>query len=151
MYALGHLGLGYIIGKTSAKLLRCDVNIYALLILSLLPDGDLLLRPFLRHRGPTHSVVVASILVLPFVIAYGRTVAPYALTLVTHSLIGDAITGGAQLLWPISAQRYGIIGLHLFSVEVLVLESAIFSTALLMLLKTDGIKEVLAPFHRILR
>jgi membrane-bound metal-dependent hydrolase YbcI (DUF457 family) len=151
MYALGHLGLGFLIGKGSAKLLRCDANIHVLLLLSLLPDGDLLLLPFLRHRGPTHSIVVALLLMIPFLLAYKRMVVPYALALVTHSLIGDAITGGVQLLWPITAQWYRMLGLNLYSVTAIGLEAVLFAVALRVLLKTDGFKELVAPLHQIVR
>ena len=148
MYALGHLGLGYLIGKGTAAFSHRDESIHVVLLLSLLPDVDLLI-PFLPHRGPTHSIIVVLLMMLPFLLLYGRNAIPYALTLVTHGLIGDALTGGAQLLWPLSAQRYGFLEITLPSPTTIGLEIAIFAVALLVLLKTGEHRDLLAPLKMI--
>ena len=104
MFAVGHIALGYIIGKILNKASEQNLNIPAIWLLSLLPDIDLLI-PGLEHRGPTHSLIVALIIFAPLFIIDARKTAPYLAALAIHSLIGDFITGrGVQLLWPVSSE-----------------------------------------------
>ena len=62
MFAVGHMAIAYLLGKGSSKALRIKLNIPILLVLSILPDVDII-YDFLTgsdlHRGPTHSIVVA--------------------------------------------------------------------------------------------
>ena len=54
MFAVGHLALGYITGKVADILLKVKSNIFLLLLVSVIPDIDILI-PALEHRGPTHN------------------------------------------------------------------------------------------------
>ena len=54
MYLVGHVALGYLLGKAVSKLWKVDVNIPLLSIASVIVDVDILI-PSLKHRGPTHS------------------------------------------------------------------------------------------------
>ena len=104
MFAVGHIALGHITGKALGKATRQDPNIPLLWTLSLLPDIDFLI-PVIRHRGPTHSILLALLLCAPFLIYRPRKAAPYFAALFTHSLIGDFLTdGGVMLLWPLSSK-----------------------------------------------
>jgi membrane-bound metal-dependent hydrolase YbcI (DUF457 family) len=103
MLILGHIALGYITGKIISKATDQSINIPVIWILSLLPDIDLLI-PGLRHRGPTHSIIVALIIFTPLFIIASWKAAPYFAALVSHSLIGDYFTGGAQMFWPLSSE-----------------------------------------------
>ncbi len=104
MFAVGHMALGYLTGKLINKTTKQNLNLPAIWTLSLLPDIDLLI-PGLRHRGPTHSLIIAILIFIPLLIAKGRETAPYFAVLATHTLIADCITnGGAQILWPLSKQ-----------------------------------------------
>ncbi len=103
MFALGHIALGYLTGKTFGKAFRQDIILPLAWLLSVLPDMDLMI-PWLEHRGPTHSVVVAAALFLPVLLVYRWKGVPYLAVLASHPLIGDYITdGGVRLLWPLSS------------------------------------------------
>ena len=111
MFAVGHMAIAYLLGKGSAKSLHINFNIPLLLVLSILPDIDII-YDFLTgaqiHRGPTHSVVVALIAFIPVFIIYRKKAIPYFLALISHSLIADFFIGGQlQLLWPFSSTEFG--------------------------------------------
>ena len=101
VFAVGHIALGYLINKVISR--GKNASITAIWTLSLLPDIDLII-PFLRHRGPTHSMIIPIAIFLPLLIARKREAVPYFAAMVTHSVIGDIFTGGGiQLFWPISS------------------------------------------------
>lgn len=98
------MALGYFAGRAVGKATGSQPNIIVIWLLAVLPDVDLLFRRFVVHRGPTHSIIVAVIIFAPLLLAIPRRAAPYLAALATHSLIGDYITGGAQILWPLSTR-----------------------------------------------
>ena len=105
MYLLGHMALGYFTGKITSKITKNETNIPLLWIFSMLPDIDILIPGFV-HRGPTHSIIVATAIFTPIMIYYKKGISYYA-SLLSHSLIGDYITAyGCQLLWPINQTWY---------------------------------------------
>ena len=137
-FAVGHLALGYILGAGSAKLSKASFNIPAALVLSIVPDVDLLI-PFLEHRGPTHSVIVMLIVFMPFFVVYHKKAVPYFLALVQHALIGDFIAGGGvQLLWPLTTQPYGT-GIAIRSQTNIGIEWIAFLAAVIIMVKTRDI------------
>ena len=71
MFAVGHLALGYITGKSSLKILKSNIDIPLIFTLSILPDIDLLI-PRLAHRGPTHSIITITLVSLPLLIIYRK-------------------------------------------------------------------------------
>ena len=104
MYPLGHISLGYFSGKLLKKITGEEFNIPLIWFFSMLPDIDLLV-PFLEHRGPTHSIAAALVIMVPILIYYHRGT-PYLASLLSHSLIGDYFTdGGIQLLWPLKTNK----------------------------------------------
>jgi len=104
MFAVGHIALGYIIGRVLNRATGESQNLPALWTMSLLPDIDLLI-PGLEHRGPTHSIIIALLIFIPLLVMMPKKTAPLFAALATHSLIGDYITnGGVKLLWPISTE-----------------------------------------------
>ena len=107
MYAVGHLAIGYLSGKATAKLAHVNVNVPVMFTLAILPDIDLLI-PRLAHRGPTHSLIVLALLFVPVFLLYKKRAIPYFAALILHPLIGDILTGGAQLLWPLTTTEYGL-------------------------------------------
>jgi hypothetical protein len=144
-FAVGHIALGYILGKTSSKLLKTNVNVPLIVTLSVIPDIDILaehvpaLGPIFPHRGPTHSFVVALIIFVPFFAVYRKTAVPYFIALVQHALIGDYLTGaGLQLLWPISQMGFGT-GASIVSAENVALESVLFLVSIAVLLISSDI------------
>jgi membrane-bound metal-dependent hydrolase YbcI (DUF457 family) len=126
-----------------------DINIPILLVLSVIPDVDLIYDFFLKteiHRGPTHSIIIAILVFIPFFIFYRKRAIPYFAALSSHSLIGDfPIAGHVQLLWPLTAHEYCIrcdLGLPYISVQSqlnIALELTLFTLTLLIFLKTKDI------------
>ena len=144
MFAVGHLALGYVVGKVFSKILNRRVNIPLIFVLSLLPDVDLLI-PYIRHRGPTHSLIVMIIASLLLMMVYGRAVIPYFFTMAQHSLIGDYLTGGVQLFWPINREWYGLKAYQVSSTMNLTIEWVLFLVSIALLLKTRDFYELLSP------
>ena len=138
------MSLAYLLGKGSSKLLHVKINIPLLMVLSIIPDVDIIfdsLTGAQLHRGPSHSVVVAIIAFIPFFIVYRKKAVPYFLALVSHSLIGDFFIGGnVQLLWPISPNKFGFTFLSVFSPINILLELTLFLLAMLVLYKSRDYK-----------
>ena len=88
MYAVGHLAIGYLFGKATSKLAQVDLNVPLLFALSIIPDIDLLV-PGLKHRGPTHSIVILCLLSLPAFVLYRKKATPYLVCLLYTSDAAD--------------------------------------------------------------
>jgi membrane-bound metal-dependent hydrolase YbcI (DUF457 family) len=144
MFAVGHLSLGYLFAKGSAKLLGKEVNLPLVFILSLIPDIDILI-PMVQHRTVTHSIIISTVAFIPFFLLYGTTAVPYFLALVQHGMVGDFIAGGTQgtqLLWPLTSGWYGL-PISIFSNVNIALEWGSFIAALAVMLKTGDIQKLL--------
>jgi membrane-bound metal-dependent hydrolase YbcI (DUF457 family) len=131
------MAFGYLSSKTSSKLLKTKLNIPLVLMLSVLPDADLLLRqiPFIQHRGATHSIISALIVFSPLFIIYRKQAVPYFVALIQHGLVGDYIAGGrVQLLWPVTNMYFGT-SLDIRSLTNQTLEWTMFLAAILLILK----------------
>lgn len=138
------MALGYMLSKASAKLLKTDLNLPIALTLSVIPDIDILI-PFLEHRGPTHSIVLALVVFVPVLAIYRKGAVPYLLALVQHSVVGDYIVGGqTQLLWPMATPSYGFdICIH--SLTNAALEWAFFLASMVLLVKTRDAARFFQP------
>ena len=148
MFAIGHFALGYLTGKGSTKLLKTNLNLPLLLVASVLPDFDLVLRAFipnLMHRGPTHSVIALTILTIPFFIIYGKQAIPYYAALLSHSLIGDFFTGGIEMLWPLSQEWFGNLAIEIGSSADVLAELSLFTLATAIMYKAKDLKSLLKP------
>ena len=108
MYAAGHLALGFLVGMATSKLLRRSVYLPLLFLVVVLPDIDYLL-PEIGRRTVTHSVIVQTLIALPFLVIYKRRALPYLLAVWSHSLIDLANVAGVQLFWPLSTYNHPII------------------------------------------
>jgi len=144
-YAVGHMALAYLLGKASAKLLKVNLNIPLILVLSIIPDIDILFDFLLKseiHRGPTHSIIAVIVVFIPFFMLYRQKVMPYFAALASHSLIGDFLIGGQlQLLWPLSTNEFGVHELGFPYIDIydpinIALEFTLFAVALVIMLKT---------------
>jgi hypothetical protein len=144
-FAVGHMALAYLLGKASAKPLKVNLNIPLILVLSIIPDIDILFDFILKseiHRGPTHSIIVAIVAFIPFFMLYRQKVTPYFAALASHSLIGDFFIGGQlQLLWPLSTSEFGAHELgfpyiNIYNPINIALEFTLFAIALIVMLKT---------------
>jgi membrane-bound metal-dependent hydrolase YbcI (DUF457 family) len=131
------MALGYLLGKASSKFLKVNFNIPAVLVLSILPDIDILF-PFIQHRGPAHSIIVALIVFIPFFAVYHQRVLPYFFALISHSL-GDFFIGGQiQLFWPVTRQVYGF-DISMQSLTNIALEWILFLTSILIMFKSKDL------------
>ncbi len=148
MFAIGHLAIGYLTGKASAVGLRVQLNMPLLLVMSVIPDIDLLFR-FLEHRGPTHSIITIVALSLPFLVKYRKSAVPYFVALASHSLVGDFFTGGTQLLWPFSTQLYGALNIAVNSLTDSILELVLFSVSLVLMFKAGDLRKIARDKHRL--
>jgi membrane-bound metal-dependent hydrolase YbcI (DUF457 family) len=153
LFAVGHMAIAYLLGKGSSKALRVKLNIPILLVLSILPDIDILFD-FLTgsevHRGPTHSIVVLTLAFIPIFIIYRKKAIPYFLALISHPLIGDFLVGGGlQLFWPLSTGQFGLheagfpYYIGIFSPVNIALEMTLFFVATFVLYKTGDWKTFL--------
>jgi len=140
------MALGYIFGKTSAKLLKTDLNLPLALTLSVIPDIDILI-PFLEHRGPTHSIILALLAFIPVLAIYRERAVPYLLAVAQHSIVGDyLIGGGTQLLWPMPTPSYGM-GLCIHSQTNTALEWTFFLASMAITIKTGDLTRFFQPHH----
>jgi hypothetical protein len=149
LFAVGHMSLAYLLGKGSGKALREKINIPLIMVLSILPDVDIIFDLITNseiHRGPTHSVLVAVIAFIPVFIIYRKKAIPYFLALISHPLIGDFFIGGKlQFFWPLSKQQYGLHELggpliDIYNPINVILEVTFFVAAMLLLYKTGDLK-----------
>jgi membrane-bound metal-dependent hydrolase YbcI (DUF457 family) len=139
------MALAYLLGKASAKSLNVNPNIPLLLVLSLLPDIDIIfahLTGLELHRGFTHSLFFAVAVFIPFFLFYGKQAVPYFLALISHAFIGDFIVGGQlQLFWPFTTSLFGLheagfMFIDIYSSINIALELSLFSIALLVMVIT---------------
>ena len=135
------MALGYLLGKTSAKPLGLQPNVAVLMVLSIIPDIDIIFGVEGFHRGPTHSVITALLVFVPFFVLYRQKAIPYFLALASHGLIGDLLVGGnLQLFWPVQNTPVFLPApfpvIPITSVLNVALESSLFVVALIVLVKS---------------
>jgi membrane-bound metal-dependent hydrolase YbcI (DUF457 family) len=149
MFAIGHFALGYLSGKGSSTLLKTNLNLPLLLVVSVIPDVDLILQmvnpTLFMHRGPTHSIITFSLLMIPFFIKYKKQAVPYFLVLLSHSLIGDFFTGGIEMLWPLSDGWFGNLALEVGSFADVIAEFSLFVIATAIMFKAKDLQTLLKP------
>ncbi len=95
------MALGYLAGKASAKPFSLKVNVPLLMVLSILPDVDILAGITNFHRGPTHSLITATLVFVPVFLIYHQKALPYFFALLSHSIADVLIGGNIQLFWPL--------------------------------------------------
>jgi membrane-bound metal-dependent hydrolase YbcI (DUF457 family) len=139
--------LGYIVGRGSSKLAGVKVNLPLLFAASVLPDVDLLLR-FLMHRGPTHSLITLTVLMIPFLVIYRKQAIPYYEALLSHVFIGDFFTGGIELLWPVSHDWFGILNFDVGSTVNVVVELGLFFLVVPIMYKLGDLSSFLKPHSK---
>jgi membrane-bound metal-dependent hydrolase YbcI (DUF457 family) len=137
------VALAYLLGKASAKLFKVDFNMPLILTLSIIPDIDIIFEFLLKspiHRGPTHSIITAILVFIPFFLLYRQKATPYFAAFASHSLIGDFLIGGQiQLLWPLSTNEYGFRGINIYDPVNIALEFTLFAIALIFMFKTRDV------------
>lgn len=122
------------------------MSIPLILTLSVIPDVDILI-PYVEHRGPFHSIIMAFLIFIPIFAFYRRSAAPYFIALTQHALLGDFVAGGqVQLLWPLTSQTFGI-EMNIKSSINITLEWLLFITATIVMMKTKDIRVILQPHN----
>ena len=144
-YAVGHFAVGYLTAKLTAYFTKTKVNIPIILALSVAPDVDLLI-PFIEHRGPFHSILMAIIIFTPIIILSRKDAIPYFIALIQHSLLGDFITGKTQLFWPITTQSFGT-AVDIESLANITIEWLAFLIMLIEMLRNKDLQRLLKPNH----
>jgi membrane-bound metal-dependent hydrolase YbcI (DUF457 family) len=103
------------------------------------------------HRGFSHSILLALVLCLVFVLALGRrhlrAAIAYGLAFASHAILDYVTTkegGGVELLWPFSSNRLilGLLGLSetpsklqaIGIINTLIVESLIFAPILMLVI-----------------
>ena len=143
-FAVGHFALGYILGKLTAQATKTKLNIPLILTLSVIPDIDILI-PYVEHRGPSHSIIMATLIFIPLFALYRKSAFPYFMALIQHPLVGDFVAGGqVKLLWPITSQPFGI-EMSIKSLTNITLEWLAFIVAAIVTIKTKDIRALLQP------
>ena len=149
MFAIGHMALAYLLSKPTASRLKLSLNIPTALVLSIIPDIDILAGEGF-HRGPTHSVIAATLIFIPLFYLYHKKALPYFLALISHGLIGDLIVGGGiQLFWPIYQNEVSIapplLKIAITSPTNIALELTLFAAASIIILKAGDFRTFLRP------
>ena len=149
MFAIGHFALGYLTGKSTSKVFKTKLNLPLLLVASVLPDIDLILQAvnptIFMHRGPTHSIITITVLMIPFFLFYKKQAAPYYVALLSHSLIGDLFTGGIEMLWPLSQNWFSYLNISVESLPNIIAELLLFAVTTPIMYKTGDLKKILHP------
>lgn len=103
--------------------------------------------PAVKHRGATHSVVMAFVVFIPVFAVYRKKAIPYLIALVQHSLIGDYISGGPiQLLWPVTTQYYGKY-MNLKIQTAIAIEWTVFLTSIIIMLRSKDTVTFFQPHN----
>jgi membrane-bound metal-dependent hydrolase YbcI (DUF457 family) len=139
--------LGYLFGKTSSRIAKVKVNLPLLFAASILPDVDMAIG-FIMHRGPTHSLIILTFLMVPFFVIFSKQAFPYYVALISHVLIGDFVTEGCQLLWPLSELWFGALNIEVTSLTNAIVELALFLLILPFMYKLGDIKTFLLPKNK---
>ena len=134
------MALAYLLSKATSKLLKVKINIPLILVLSIIPDIDIILNFLFNiqiHRGPTHSLITATLVFIPFFIIYRWKAVPYFTALASHAAIADFIIGGQlQLLWPLSTREFGFPYIDITNPVNVALEFTLFVIATIIMWKT---------------
>jgi hypothetical protein len=137
------MALAYLLSKGSARLHKVNFNIPLISTLAIIPDIDLIFEFFLNssiHRGPTHSLITAILVFIPFFLIYRQKATPYFAALASHSLIGDFLIGDQiQLLRSLSTNEYGFRGISIYNPVSVVLEFTLFVVAIIIMFKTRDV------------
>jgi len=146
MFAVGHMAIGYLLGKATAKPFKLSPNIPTLLVLSIIPDIDIITGISEFHRGPTHSIITALLIFTPLFIIYRKKAIPYFFALLSHSLLGDIIGGEQQLLWPLTQTTISlpptIPQIEINSTANAAIELTIFTFALIAMYKAKDFQKL---------
>lgn len=108
LFFLGHMTWGYVWTEMSAPKRR-KLFIPAVLMLGVMPDIDILLKPFgVIHHTFTHSIFFWLIIFTPFFVISGKKTIPYFVAVVQHIAFGDFLVGTVMIFWPFNQSYFGL-------------------------------------------
>lgn len=135
MFLVGHAVWAYIVSRSLASALNVKINPYLVMLLGMIPDVDILLQEYIRHRSVTHSILFWGIAFIPFFVIYRKRSIPYFTAVIQHIMLGDVIVASTNVLWPL---KYEIgMGYNLLSPFNLAMESIGMGIAVLLILRYD--------------
>ena len=101
------------------------------------------------HRGPTHSFITITVLMIPFFAVYRKQAIPYYAALLSHILIGDFFTAtGIQLFWPLTNSWFGDLNISTISLTNVIAELALFFLALPIMYKLGDLQTLFKPHNK---
>ncbi len=149
MFAIGHFAIGYLAGKGTSKIFSTKINMPLLLVASIIPDADLVLQFFFptifQHRVLTHSIIILTIVMIPFFILYRKKSLPYYAALLSHALLGDFFEGGAQIFWPLSNTIYGFQNIDVTGTIAVLAEILLFIVSLAVMVWSKDLQSLFKP------
>lgn len=126
----------------ATKITHTKLNYPLLFTISIIPDFDFLFLSFVRHRGPTHSLIFTIIVCFPFILIYKKKVTPYFLALISHSIIGDIYGyNGTQLFWPINTDWIYISNIN--NTSSALIELILFIIIMIIMLYNKDLEKIL--------
>ncbi|MCS7140974.1 MAG: metal-dependent hydrolase [Candidatus Nitrosocaldus sp.] len=135
MFLVGHAAWAYVISRPLASVLRVKINPYLVMLLGMIPDVDILLQEYIKHRSVTHSVLFWGIAFIPLFIMYRRRSIPYFAAVIQHIIFGDVVVASTNILWPLRFQVG--MGNSLLSPLNIAMEFIGMGMALLLILRYD--------------
>lgn len=100
------------------------------------------------HRGPTHSFLAITALMIPFFIIYRKQAIPYYAAMLSHIFMGDYFTGGIELLWPLSHGWFGALNFEVTSLPNVSSELALFIITIPIMFKLGDLRAFLKPHNK---
>lgn len=135
------MALGYFAAFVVSRYSRAGFSVPLVWLVANIPDFDVFLGAFIVHRGLLHSVLLASAVFVPIFFC-GRQGLPYFVALLSHSLIGDYLTGPTQLFWPLGGWYGAPSGLVLVGVYQAVAEGLLILIMALFLWRSGWARRV---------
>jgi membrane-bound metal-dependent hydrolase YbcI (DUF457 family) len=105
MFFVGHISIAFVlIYVIKRKFPTNNFSISFALFLSILPDIDIIFRFVgfdIGHRSITHSFILIAIVIFVLLITYKkRSLVIYSVAYLSHIIIGDAIVGPLDIVYP---------------------------------------------------
>ena len=143
MFPFGHFALSYFLAIILKRYIKEKHSLPLVILLSISPDLDIFFKPYLVHRGPTHSIITITLIFTMYFLLF-RKGSLYYVSVLSHLLIGDYITAnGLQLLWPITKTWYKAPAyLHLNLSTQMIVELILFGFVIIHMIQTNVFEKI---------
>jgi membrane-bound metal-dependent hydrolase YbcI (DUF457 family) len=85
---------------------------------------------------------------IPLFVIYRKKAIPYYAALLSHVLVGDFVTGGVELFWPLSHNLFGALNFDVTSLTIALTELILFLITLPLMYKLGDLKTLFKPHNR---